>query len=373
MSIFRFASVLAALVTALALAPNVAAQNFKAFDYPELETDFQFFAPADIETFGGGPDRKTGWFATFDRVYMNMSRPRDAYVESRAMGDFTWGNRFDLGYVDDDCHGWVFTGWHIDGPNHDDLRLVQRLNFDTSNGQNTGNDTLRLTRNRHYLTKNSINVADISGLELNRTWLWKPLHGGGQLQPFAGVRYIKFVDFYHRDVYARYDDEGVLIPNLPPDPATGVGAKDATTETLAMYRGGTINDMVGGQLGMRWDKEVRRWNVSAAFKAFALQNFQNWDLKVDTEQTMYGGTIPQTGDPDGTIHSQVATAGSRNEFVFGCEVRTDAAFRVTRDFSLRFGFEFMDLGKGIGRGTSPDHNDQGVIMYGLTFGGTINR
>ena len=47
------------------------------------------------------------------------------------------------------------------------------------------------------------------------------------------------------------------------------------------------------------------------------------------------------------------------EFVFGMEVRVDAAYRVTRDLSLRFGFEFLDFGKGIGRGIDPQRHEPG--------------
>ena len=52
------------------------------------------------------------------------------------------------------------------------------------------------------------------------------------------------------------------------------------------------------------------------------------------------------------------------------EVRADAAYRVTRDLSLRFGFEFMDFGKGIGRGIDTRDTSQDVIMYGATMGVT---
>ena len=75
MSITRLTTGLAALVTTLALASNVQAELFKPFDFPPVESDFQFFAPADVDTYGGGPAAKTGWFADYDRVYMNVSRP----------------------------------------------------------------------------------------------------------------------------------------------------------------------------------------------------------------------------------------------------------------------------------------------------------
>ena len=41
--------------------------------------------------------------------------------------------------------------------------------------------------------------------------------------------------------------------------------------------------MLGGQLGIHWAKDYRRWNFSGDFKAFALQNFQNWQHVTKTE------------------------------------------------------------------------------------------
>ena len=35
------------------------------------------------------------------------------------------------------------------------------------------------------------------------------------------------------------------------------------------------NQMIGGQLGLRWLKRTSRWNVSSEFRAFAFQKFLN--------------------------------------------------------------------------------------------------
>ena len=378
MSITRFTSVLAALVTALALASNVHAQLFKPFAFPPIESDFQFFAPGDIDTYGGGPKYKTGWFAAYDWIFMSMQRPNNAYNLSEKTGDFTDGHRIDIGFVDDDCKGWVGTIWHIDGPNENDILLTERINRFVSDAspqtvaiQPNRDNNLRLTGDRDYLVTNSINVADLSGFELNRTWLWKPLHNGGRLQPLVGLRYVRLIDFYQRQTYTRYDDNGFPTPSngVPP-----IDALTATTEQLTSIEAGVTNDMIGGQLGIHWDKDYRQWNFSGDVKGFAMQNFQNWNNVTNTETTIYGGVLPQEDTtPDTVVMTRRGSATHAAEFVFGMEVRAEAAYRITRDLSLRCGFEFMDFGKGIGRGIDTRDNSQDVIMYGVTTGITWNR
>jgi hypothetical protein len=372
MSITRFTSVLAVLATALVLTSNVHAQLFKPFAFPKYESDFQFFAPGHIDTYGGGPKHKTGWFATYDRVYMNVQRPETTLPGyTPKFGDFTWGNRFDLGFIDDDSKGWVATIWHVDGPNVEDIIVTERLNR-VADAAPQGDlvfpirdNNLRLTSARDYLVTTSVNVADMTGFELNRTWLWKPLHHGGRLQPIVGFRYTRFIDFYQRQTYIRYDDDGFVTPPIPPTTGTA-----ATAEELTTIDAGVINDMVGGQLGIHWDKDYRQWNFSGDVKFFAMQNFQAWE-----KSTLIETTLEATDDPPGFTYFEQTDAEDFNnsEFVFGMEVRFDAAYRVTRDLSLRCGFEFMDFGKGIGRGININENSQDVIMYGATMGITYNR
>ncbi|MHB0956013.1 MAG: hypothetical protein ACYC6N_19765 [Pirellulaceae bacterium] len=376
MSITRLTSGLAALVTTLALAITGQAQLFKPFAFPPVESDFQFFAPADVDTYGGGPTEKTGWFADYDRVYMNVQRPDDAYILSDKMGDFTWGNRFEIGYVDDDMHGWLFTGWHIDGPNENVIYAAERINRWMSTGAPEEapifpirDNNLRLTGGRDYLITNSVNVADMTGVELNRTWQLDQLHYGARLTPFVGLRYVKFIDFYQRDTYLRYDDAGFIVPPIPP-----ALALTATTEQLVSLQAGVQNDMLGGQLGAHWDRDYRRWNFSGDFKAFALQNFQNWNEVTKTVTSIYPGELPQQDTiPDTVLEIQDGSADHNAEFVFGMELRFDAAYRLTRDISLRGGAEFIDFGQGIGRGIDRENNNQDVIMYGFTMGVTWNR
>lgn len=377
MSITRITPVLVGLATALALVSHVQAQVFEPLAFPKLESDFQVFAPADLDWYGGGPKHKTGWFAAYDRVYMNVQRPENTYgANSSVIGDFTWGNRIDLGFVDDDSKGWVATIWHISGPNVEDVLVTERLNriaagtpeeervFPIRDNNN------RLTGARDYLVTNSINVADMNGFELNRTWLWKPLQHGGRLQPFVGFRYNRFQDFYQRQTYQRFNDDGIEIDPLPPTTDDSTGGTEATAERLTSLDARVLNDMVGGQLGMHWDKDYRRWNFSGDVKFFAMQNFQSWTQQESTETS-----LDATSDPPAFVTmNETGRADHESEFVWGGEVRLDAAYRLTRDISLRGGFEFMDFGQGIGRGSLANMNtSQDVIIYGVTMGVTWNR
>ena len=146
---------------------------------------------------------------------------------------------------------------------------------------------------------NSVNVADLTGFELNRTWLWKPLHHGGRLQPLVGFRYAKFIDFYQRQTYDRYDDDGFR------DSSRRNSASDRADrprpKQLTSLDAGVINDMVGGQLGMHWDKDYRQWNFSGDVKAFALQNFQNWDNAAATPKRRSTGAMPQADTTPDTV------------------------------------------------------------------------
>jgi hypothetical protein len=142
--------------------------------------------------------------------------------------------------------------------------------------------------------------------------------------------------------------------------------------------------MHGGQLGARIFRQRGHWMLSADVKFFGMANFQT--LRRTREQSFLvnpedQGQIrvigplpidlsqpPRGGDVNRAIIHQRAT-----QFVFGGEVRGEAAYELTRDINLRVGFVFFDLGQGIGRGNNLRDNNQGVVMAGVTFGFTVNR
>jgi len=379
-----------------------------------FDPDWQFFAPAEVGEFGGGPDLNTGWFSSYHRLYMWVTRPEDQAAQTQFTynfapqtltqsvgGDWGWGNRYEVGYMTDEGHGWHGSLWRIGGPHAEDVVVMERINVfnlldetntnfdptsfvDFRNQDESDEDGVRtfrdgipfvdgndpITGQRDYRVTNSINNAKMSSFELNKTLRLKPLAYGSTCEPFFGFRYVKFDNWLERGAYNRYDpttglaQAGPFPPNL--DPTT------FTVESLERTRAAYANYMVGGQVGFRWYKQKSRWNLSSELRAFAFQNFQSFNSTRDIEITYYPDATP--GGPVTSVAiDRQNTAGNATEFVFGGEIRADAAFELTRDVSIQMGFNFMELARGVGRGRTIEANDESVTMVGVSGGVVINR
>ncbi|MGE0758434.1 MAG: hypothetical protein AB7F89_15495 [Pirellulaceae bacterium] len=363
-----------------------------------FQPDFQFFAPAEADLLDSEIEAKVGWFGTYDRTYIWVSRPESE--ASRTQGDFTWGNRIDLGYMTEEDHGWLVSFHHIDGPNAFDILEQERINvFNGDDDVNRVDNSVVLrgdgaggaipdpvtpgfpvrdrndpvTLQRDYRLHDSINVAKLNSFEINKTFRLAPRHYGSVVEPFFGFRYFGFEDHFRRDIYSRFDENGALIYTTaafnfypPPDIDT------VTQEQFDTFQTKFDNVMFGGQAGLRWYKQKSRWNLSGEVRAFALQNFQSFDTITYTERTVYDG-----GTPDSAVQivlqNELRTSGNASEFVFGTEIRGEAAYDMTRYIQLRAGVQFLDFARGIGRGNTLLQNDEDVIMVGATFGLAVNR
>jgi hypothetical protein len=197
----------------------------------------------------------------------------------------------------------------------------------------------------------------------------KKLHYGSHLEPFFGFRYIKYQDFWQQDAYSRITDLGVDVGQVPPltqDPTL------LQNERFDQLKSTFDNHMVGGQLGARWYKLKGRWNLSGEIRAFVFSNFQFQQTIQSSELTFYDATGVDE-PPEGVFLSHTLSNDNATEFVFGGEVRAQAAYEVTRDVAIRVGITFMELGKGVGRGNNINANDENVTMFGTTFGIDIRR
>jgi hypothetical protein len=366
--------------------------RFNPFIEPDsFDPDLQFFAPAEVSDFGGGEPPNTGFYFTYDRMYINASRPDgDPSFDDVGDGDFGWGNRCDFGYMTCDCLGWGSSIWHLDGPN-ELLGVVQerlgRFNEDDSppgSGEepvlNNRNDGSSLART--YLVADSLNTIKVSSFELNRTWRRKQFHNGAVLEPFIGLRYMTIKDHARADNYHRFAEDADGNPVGGPD-ILGPEIFEGPWEMYQTHRNTFENSMLGGQLGVRLFKQSGHWLISGEFRAVAMQNWQFLYEHRDTTLTRVDD-FNTGGLPEIIIEQRRLESTDFAEFVWGGEIRGEAAYELTRDVSLRFGFFLMDLGQGIGRSNVflpfPDSdtrleakNEQDLFLGGLTFGVTVNR
>ncbi len=459
---------LSGVVAVLAFSSLARAQTVQPFIDPGyFDYDMQLFAPADeLDAYGGDPVQKYGWFGSYDRMYISVSRPKASqFVASNNMGadpilymppnpggnpptqviifgvggvvtpnynlvsettfdlgDKTWGNRVDLGYMTEENDGWLFSYMHIDGPNAAQVQHLQRANRintqdngsspATVGGQQNNNqltivepssdrnDAGPPNRERFYDIRNSLNEAKLTSLELNKVFRMPPLNHGGILEPFVGIRYMNFQDYtlrqnydnttqtYTTDNLPRTIDQGSTIINNPngsqtviPNPPLIIAAAAGLTpaEALLSERYQFDNRMIGGQLGLRWGRRLSRWNLSSDFRGFACENFQHLHHAYDRVYTMYaqGGTATG-GSTSNTLVTKIDERTTTNDWnttqaVVGTDIRVSAAYDVTRDVQLDVGVQFLGFFNGIGRGSNLAYNNGDVMMTGVAFGFVWNR
>jgi len=327
--------------------------------------DFQFFAPAEVDDFGGEEKPNTGIYVTFDRTYVNVSRPIDRFsFGSGNQGDFTWGNRIEVGYMKGDPSGWQAVVWRVNGPNE---------NFSSSDF------TERFTDNAGTLilnvpqpgAVNSVNNLKMSSFELNKVFRLKPYHNGTIVEPILGYRYMNVRDFYQRQSLTEFP--GTV--GLPVDAVSDEFLQQITHRSIFE------NQLHGGQLGARIFRQRGHWLLSGQATFFALANFQS--LRVINQQSIMANPDLELIDANpldkinwfgqgGDINRQQQYYRA-TQFTFGGEIKGEASYELTRDVNLRVGFVFLDLGQGIGRGDTRGLNNQAVQMSGVTFGFTVNR
>jgi hypothetical protein len=373
MSLIRPIAWLAAVLAILGTTSSAQAQYHQPFIDPSyFNPDFQFFAPAEVSAYSGGEPANIGFYLDYDRLFLNVTRPEgEPSFFSPFQGDFTWGNRWELGYMTEEDSGWNFVYWNLSGPSKNYTLLQERIDrINDDDDPPDDPDPILQDRNpRWYNLYDSLNTAKFASTEFNKTWRKKPFHNGSIFEPLVGLRYMNFQDRYRRDTYTRYDETGP-IPGPPgqPDPADPnvEGEYEELSQDLAKFE----NAMFGGQVGFRYFGQRGHWLLSCELRAFALQNYQTLYNTLLVTQTRYSGL---GGDVELQLRDRTDTITGAEEFVFGGEVRAEASYELTRDINLRFGGMFMNLAKGIGRGNEIRFNQQDVQMAGVTFGFTVNR
>ncbi len=378
---------LMAFVIAAFLSCTGWAQEFQPLIEPDyFGPDLQFFAPAVVDDYGGQQLARTGFFATYERVFTNVSRPKDAPPDNLGFpqigdpgtqpasiqgqfgsfeGDWTWGDRYELGYMTQDDHGWLCSVTTVTGPNSS--YIIPQDSLEGFVGGEDGGGTVPNIPAIIGLEQ-SLNKASLTSVEVNKVWRADPFHNGTVFEPMVGVRYARFIDYYKHDIYGRFDADPLsgypdfLVPNI-----------DGPFEVIRTRKADFDNMMLGGQLGFRLHRQFGHWSLSGEVRAFAMQNWQF--LSIYEQQTAYQyeqGTPPQPRIQ--TINTSAPpTYVDNHEFVWGGEFRGNVSYDITRDIMLKFGVTVLDLGQGVGRGGNLNGGNQDVLMAGLNFGISYNR
>jgi len=396
------AMAMAALATCSsnALIPNDcdAQEHTPVIDPFAFDPDFNWFEPiyqADFEDMKPQKRANRGWFATYDRMNLYVSRPEQEQGNTRL--DSGWGNRFDLGFMLDEDNGWAATYINLTGPGQfdgTDIERLGRVNSQQLGGGAGGGGAggaggtpgppfgllfPEFVRNnpgfntRFAAIRNSENVVDFDSLELNKTWRLEPYHYGGILEPLVGLRYMKFNDLYQRMSY----QSGLFESPIAFDPnplVTVVGAGEIVTTTQSRAE----NQMFGPQFGFRYFKYQDRFRYSGEMRVFTMGNWQSNRLQTTEELQFYGGTtVASTASPLAQIITKTTPQYRANdEFAFGFDLRGEVSYQVSKMIELRAGAQLIDIAQGLWRGRLNDplaRTDQQALLVGGTFGIAINR
>jgi hypothetical protein len=274
----------------------------------------------------------------------------------------------EVGYMKGDPAGWQAVLWHVNGPNENFVNAE----FLEETTDATGALTQQVLSPGAVDT---INRLKMSSFELNRVWRRPQFHNGTNFEPFVGYRYMNVRDFWQREI---------LVQEL-------VGAAPQATASdeffeRRLFKSTFENQLHGGQLGARFSRQRGHWMLSADVRFFGMANFQTLrnlrerSILPNPEEINVDGTAVDLINPlvNGPLSGggdlrRVVRYDRQDQFVFGGEIRGEAAYELTRDINLRVGFVFLDLGQGIGRGNEMRFNNQAVQMAGVTFGFTVNR
>jgi hypothetical protein len=381
MSNRRFLGLLA-IIGSLACCSIANAQRYSPFvglDY--FDQDFKVFSPVDMSDYDGGPPPNTGFFFKYDRVTINISRPESflgTELSAPYEGDWTWGNRYDMGYMTKDNHGWSFSIWDVRGPRFVDniqpivdpvfgdalgennysgfpfSRIVQGVRDDGIFGFTTdanGNQT-PITRAEAYpndpddllfQVRDRRTHSRFSSLELNKTYRVE-CGKGCYFEPFWGARYMNITDG-QTEAAAEFDINDAQIASV------------GFTQHVE-------NQILGAQIGGRYFYRKGRWTISSELRFTAAANWQltHYQLVRNNGAVDANGDFITAGNPDTAQWNN-----AYDEFVPMGELRGEAQYNLTRDLAVQAGFAVLHFGNGVGRVETAPYDRLGDLNAGDPF------
>ena len=244
-------------------------------DCCEVDHNFAWFEPIYCDCTEESP-YSTGAFFSFQQLFVSATRSDEAPGRTD-FGDSTNGSRYDFGYMYERT-GWFASILKINNPG---VRLID------GNVDRNAVEVLDLAGNAIGETFETLNGFNVYGAELNHVWRMEPTYRGVLLEPFLGLRYIRFRD--HFDT-ATYDLFTAAIPGSGP-PNTVVSFSDVDFYTIEETT--TDNDMFGGQFGMRVGRRRGRWLLNVDMRGFTFHNFvtRSSVTTVDSNEQIIAGDL----------------------------------------------------------------------------------
>lgn len=272
-----------------------------------FQYDYQIFSPVEFPN-GDELSPNTGFFFSFDR--MNTS------ISGSGGTNYIWGNRYDVGYMNDNDDGWNFVYEQSEGNQF-------------FNGQDIAAPTPTQLTSR------------LASVEINKVFR-QQLKSGGWIEPYVGLRYFNLSD-------STIEDLGALNLGL-------IANANRFTQNVT-------NDAVGFNIGGRIVQRRGRWRFSNDLAISTNYNQQRFFASDLTQ-------VPGVGAVGPEIFTTEITE-SDNAFVPAVDYRFELAYSITRDFGFRGGASFMYLWDGIVRADTATtlSNPNSIFGFDPAFGG----
>ena len=358
--------------------------------------------------------------ANFPDILRGVTPPQvfNGLNDSSPEATFAWGERYEFGYVADH-HGW--TASVLDGPEVSDIEMYGDVEAILDDPRNTnvivttfnptsgnvvilfdapanmllgflpvdadldgtidgfadldGDGVLDLDDLIVHLTSfdevTVRNRTELDGIDLMKTYRFKPSSHGSFVEFSFGARYLRFHDNFRVDAF------GGILNDLQLggiDPANPVEQKTSFWDTTIE------NHIVGPQVAMKWTKRIGRFSYNANGRFTFGYNVQDHD---QVGQIGTGLDTDLVGQP--ILMSNTAFRHGKQEQDFSplVELRTELNYHLTTDFALKLGFNatFIDNIRRASRQvdyTLPnmgfiDGGTQEIFVAGVNFGCEFNR
>jgi hypothetical protein len=412
----------------------------------DFEHDYQPFAPADLSEFGNGPPPRVGFFGSYERLYWSISKPPLATVGSvGAQGiffdplsnndifavnsfdtgvfnaDAGWGNRYDLGYMENRNHGWLVSIIQGLSQNQTSNNLGGYILFDDPTGllegftdvNDDGFDDDRNLNNVFGRPPFNWDSDDDGEPDANLPIPFPPfpanVPNGDDIipsdQPGAGTdlgdRVAIATPFDEVQYTNRATMDGVELMRTFRVPRFHDGSdlelwygvrylqvKDRMTLLGiggfldSTYMNTTItNNIVGPQIGARWSKRLNRWTISTEGRFLAGFNAQS-----GSQYWVMGSEITQPAFVNGPALTTLTArhSSSGETFAPAGEFRVQASYYFTKAIALKVGYTLLYV-DGIQRaadsvdysvpsfGINRNNTEDYILTNGVNFGIEINR